>query len=81
MFISTKVKGINLHRVVIGVFFGKKGCKVYDLENGELFVGRDVVFFEMFFLMLLNKSQTKKSGKKWDPISVRKVQVCVRLMC
>jgi len=30
----------------VGYPFGKKEWKVYDLDSGELFVSRDVVFFE-----------------------------------
>ena len=29
--------------------FGKKGWKVYDLDTGDLFISKDVVFFEDIF--------------------------------
>jgi len=39
----------------VGYPFEKKGWKVYDLESGELFVGRDVVFYENVFPYVGNK--------------------------
>ncbi|KAA8515038.1 hypothetical protein F0562_018176 [Nyssa sinensis] len=35
--------------VFVGYPFGKKGWRLYDLENGEYFVSRDVVFIETNF--------------------------------
>ena len=41
----------------MGYFFGKKGWKVYDVDSVELFVSRDVLFYEDIFpYMNPNKS-------------------------
>lgn len=36
-------------RVFVGYLFGQKGWRVYDIEAGEYFVSRNVVFTEMEF--------------------------------
>ena len=48
--------------VCAGYPFGKKGWKMYDLDTGELFVSRDVVFFENIYPLLL-KELWKKIGR------------------
>ena len=43
---------INLsikHCVFIGYSYGKKGYKLYDLDNHKTFVSRDIVFHENVF--------------------------------
>jgi len=34
----------------LGYPFGKKGCKVYDLETCEILISREVVFHEDKFM-------------------------------
>ena len=41
----------------IGYPYGKKGWKVYDLETGDLFVSRDVIFDEQHFPFVENKKE------------------------
>lgn len=36
-------------RVFVGYPFGQKGWKLYDIETEEIFVSRDVIFFETIF--------------------------------
>jgi len=36
----------------IGFPHGKKDWRVYDLENGKIFVSRDVLFFEDVFPLI-----------------------------
>ena len=42
--------------VFMGYPFGKKGWKVYDLENREIFISRDVVFDESIFPFAKNQA-------------------------
>jgi len=37
--------------IFVGYPHGKKGWKLYDLETHNFFVSRDVVFYEMYFLL------------------------------
>lgn len=54
--------------VFVGYLFGKRGWKLYDLENEELFTSRDVVFEEIVFPYL-----TKTSSSDSVPQSVQLV--------
>ncbi|XP_019101779.1 PREDICTED: uncharacterized protein LOC109133252 [Camelina sativa] len=42
--------------IFVGYPFGKKGWKVYDLEDNEFLVSRDVVFHEDVFLYATNRT-------------------------
>lgn len=41
----------------IGYPFGKKGWQVYDLEAGEFFITRDVVFHENSFSFMTREEK------------------------
>jgi len=45
----------------IGYPFGKKGWKVYDIETGEVFVSRDVIFHEAVFPSIIQKEAGKNA--------------------
>lgn len=56
----------NLHQGVKNVFFvgypfGKKGWNMYDIENGEVFASRDVVYVETKFPSMLSPSGESSS--------------------
>ena len=46
--------------IFVGYPHGKKGWKVYDLETGNIFVSRDVVFNEMCFPFIDHKDENQK---------------------
>ena len=47
----------------IGYPFGKKGWELYDLESKEIFVSRDVIFYEDIFpFILANKNALQGQG-------------------
>ena len=49
-------------RIFVGYSFGKKGWRLYDLESGEYFVSRDVIFVEAefsYFNNVVNSSLTE----------------------
>ena len=48
--------------IFVGYPFGKKGWRLYDLESGEYFVSRDVIFVEAefpYFNNVVNSSLTE----------------------
>jgi len=45
----------------VGYPYGKKGCKLYDLESKEIFVSRDVEFCDDIFPFEKEKSVQKQS--------------------
>jgi len=44
--------------IFIGYPYGKKGWKVYDVETGDVFISRDVIFRKIYFLWLRERKQT-----------------------
>jgi len=42
----------------MGYPFGKKGWKLYDLKTREIFVSRDVIFYENIFPFSNEKDET-----------------------
>jgi len=57
--------------IFVGYPFGNKGWKVYDLDSGELFVSRDVVFFEDIL--------PYASQEKMDKTKAQNSEVCFAL--
>ncbi|KAA8545399.1 hypothetical protein F0562_020183 [Nyssa sinensis] len=51
--------------VMMGYPYGKKGWKVYDLENGEMFTSRDVVFHEEIFPFIRGENKgVREQGER-----------------
>ena len=51
--------------IFVGYPFGKKGWKVYDLETGEIFVSRDVVFCEQIFPHFTHEEPNNRTKGEW----------------
>jgi len=55
--------------VFVGYPFGQKGWKLYDLDNKEIFVSRDVKFFEEIFPFYMRKNKSfAERGEHWNQI-------------
>ena len=63
-----KFRAQSKKRTLVGYLYGKKDWKVYDIETGEIFVSRDVVFYEDTYHFASNEKQQvvenlKQSGR------------------
>ena len=47
----------------MGYPFGKKGWKVYDLESHEIFISRDVIFYEDIFPLSFSNARILQANE------------------
>ena len=52
---NDKFEGKGIRSILVGYPYGQKGYKLYDLQKGQTYVSRDVVFKENIFPFLLKK--------------------------
>ena len=63
-----KFKARSRRCIFVGYPFGKKGWRLYDLENDEFFVSRDVEFAESSFPYLDDQTSVPAKSPSQSPI-------------